>query len=137
MLNAFLEKINNKYTPRWIVLVIDIYLTVVCFIFAYFIIHDLNANSRFVYVLSIVLMVSLFCFLLTGSYKGVIRHTGLKDAINVFLALSLASVVLGVLNFIDLNTLPKPYFEISFSIITVSYTHLINCNYFNIQSVFL
>jgi FlaA1/EpsC-like NDP-sugar epimerase len=121
MLNAFLEKIKNKYTPRWIVLVIDIYLTVVCFIFAYFIIYDLNSNSRFVYVLPIVLIVSLFCFLLVGLHKGLIRHTGLKDIFNVFLALSLVSVVLGVLNFIDLHVLPKAYFEISFSIIIIHF----------------
>ena len=121
MLNTFLEKINNKYTPRWIVLIIDVYLTVVCFIFAYFIIHDLNSNYRFVSVLPIVLIVSLFCFLLIGSHKGVVRHTGLKDIFNVFLALSLVSTVLGVLNFIDLHVLPKAYFEISFSIIIIHF----------------
>jgi FlaA1/EpsC-like NDP-sugar epimerase len=121
MTNTFLEKINNRYTPRWIVLTIDIYLTILCFIFAYFIRYDLNSNSKFVYILPIVLIVSLFCFLVIGSYKGVIRHTGLKDASNVFLALSLVSIILGVLNFIDIYILPASYFEISFSIIIIHF----------------
>ena len=121
MLNTLSERISHKYTPRWVVLIIDIYLTVQCFILAYFIRYDLESNSKFIYILPIVLVVSLFCFLLIGSYKGVIRHTGLKDVFNIFIALSLILVILGLLNFIDIHILSTTYFEISFSVIIIHF----------------
>jgi len=121
MINTFFDRISHKYTPRWIVLLIDVYLTTLCFILASMIRDDLESNSRVIYIVPIIVVVSLFCFLLIGSYKGVIRHTGLKDAFNVFLALILVSVVLGGLNFIDLYMLTTTYFKISFSIIIIHF----------------
>lgn len=121
ILNTFFNQISNKYTPRWIVLFIDVYLTVNCFMLAYFIRYNFITNSKFVSILPIVFIVSLACFLIIGAYKGVIRHTGLKDVYNVFLALSLVSIVLGILNFIDIYLVPESYFEISFSIIIIHF----------------
>ena len=121
MLKTILKQINNKFTSRWIVLSIDVYLTVLSFILAYLIGCDLEYNFKAIYILPIILIVSLFCFLITGSYKGVIRHTGLKDAFNVFFALSFVSIVLGILNFIDVYILSTTYFEISFAIIIIHF----------------
>jgi FlaA1/EpsC-like NDP-sugar epimerase len=103
------------------VLAIDIYLTTQSFIFAYIIIYGLEFSSKFIYTLPIIVIVSLFCFLLIGPYKGVVRHTGAKDAYNVFLALSLVSFFLGILNFIDIYLLLTNYFKIPFSIIIIHF----------------
>ena len=121
MLKTILKQINNKFTSRWIVLSIDVYLTVLSFILAYLIGCDLEYNFKAIYILPIILIVSLFCFLITGSYKGVIRHTGLKDAFNVFFTLSFVSIILGVLNFINVYILSTTYFEISFAIIIIHF----------------
>tara|TARA_B110000238_G_scaffold100027_1_gene108926 strand:+ start:6430 stop:8307 length:1878 start_codon:yes stop_codon:yes gene_type:complete len=121
MLKTILKQINNKFTSRWIVLSIDVYLTVLSFILANLIGCDLEYNFKAIYILPIILIVSLFCFLITGSYKGVIRHTGLKDALNVFFTLSFVSIILGILNFINVYILSTTYFEISFAIIIIHF----------------
>tara|TARA_B110001469_G_C9639793_1_gene321544 strand:- start:77 stop:1954 length:1878 start_codon:yes stop_codon:yes gene_type:complete len=121
MLKTILKQINNKFTSRWIVLSIDVYLTVLSFILAYLIGCDLEYNFKAIYILPIILIVSLFCFLITESYKGVIRHTGLKDAFNVFFTLSFVSIILGILNFINVYILSTTYFEISFAIIIIHF----------------
>jgi FlaA1/EpsC-like NDP-sugar epimerase len=121
VLNTIFERISHKYTPRWIVLVIDIYLTIQSFILAYIIEFGLEFNSKFIYTLPLIAIVSLFCFLLVGSYKGVIRHTGSKDAFNVFLGVSLLSIALIFLNFVDIAILSKTYFELPFSVIIIHF----------------
>jgi FlaA1/EpsC-like NDP-sugar epimerase len=49
----------------------------------------------------LVIGVSILSFLLIGSYKGIVRHTGVKDAYNVFYASVVLSVILTFLVFID------------------------------------
>ncbi|MGY0408622.1 MAG: polysaccharide biosynthesis protein, partial [Polaribacter sp.] len=44
--------------------------------------------------LPVVAIVALFSFLTVGSYKGIIRHTGIKDAFNVFLGVTIFSFVI-------------------------------------------
>ena len=121
MLNTLFEQLNNKYTPRWVVLIIDIYLSVQSFILAYIIQFGLDFNSKFILILPIVGLVSLLCFLLVGSYKGVIRHTGSKDAFNVLLAVGLVSIVLAILNFIDSHVLLEHFFDIPFTVIIIHF----------------
>ena len=51
-----------------------------------------NFNSgSFYYQLPIVVILALVSFLLVGSYKGIIRHTGTKDVFNVFLGVTIFS----------------------------------------------
>jgi FlaA1/EpsC-like NDP-sugar epimerase len=118
---TFIKRINNKYTPSWIILFIDTYLTIQSFFLAYIVINGFKFNYNFLKALFIVKLVSLFSFLLIGSYKGLIRHTGSKDAYNVFIALILVAIILSSLNFIDLYVLSKTYFQIPFSVIIIHF----------------
>lgn len=86
MTKTFLKR-KNKYTSRWIVLLIDLSITMQAFFLAYLIRfnfklnfseYDMIAQMPFIFVLA------LISFLSVGSYKGIVRHTGIKDAINVF-----------------------------------------------------
>lgn len=120
-LNTFFDRFSNRYTPAWLVLVIDVYLTVQSFILSYMVINGLEFEDNFLLTLLIVKFVSLCCFLLIGSYKGVIRHSGARDAYYVFFALSLVSSVLVVLNLIDTRVLSKIYFKIPFSVIFIHF----------------
>lgn len=121
MPNTFFDKISRRYTPRWLVLLVDIYLTTQSFILAHIIIYGLEFNSKFMHALPVIIGVSLCCFLLIGSHKAVVRHTGSKDVYTVFLALTLVSILLSILNFIDLYIVSAPYFEIPFSIIIIHF----------------
>lgn len=94
-MKRLLKRLIKRNTPRWIVLIIDCYIVINMFIVAYLVRFNFNFNfdkSQLIYQLPIVLITSLIAFLLTGSYKGIIRHTGTRDAINV----SISSVLIFV-----------------------------------------
>lgn len=77
----------NKYSSRWIVLSIDLILTALSFVFSYFIRFDASFSfdkQNLYYQLPIITFIALISFLMVGSYKGIIRHTGTRDAFNVF-----------------------------------------------------
>jgi len=122
MLRKKLQKLLDTHASKWLVLVIDIGLALVSFIGAYFIRFNATFDfdtSRLKVQLPIVLVVSIISFLVAGSYKGIIRHTGIRDAFNVFVATTLIVVSLVVL--VALNailSLPK-FFTIPISIIII------------------
>ncbi|PID67505.1 MAG: polysaccharide biosynthesis protein [Flavobacteriia bacterium] len=90
---------ENKHASRWLVILIDLSIVAITFILTYFIRFNFSFNfnpSSFNYQIPIVLLVALFSFLITGSYKGIVRHTGVKDALKVGLATLLISFILGL-----------------------------------------
>jgi FlaA1/EpsC-like NDP-sugar epimerase len=103
MVRNYLLKILNKYASKWIVLTIDLVLVCLSFIFAYFV--RFNASFDFdtdqlLVQLPVVFVISLFSFLVVGSYKGIVRHTGTRDAFNVFLGtLLMVTITLTVVVF--------------------------------------
>lgn len=97
MLRNFFLKTLNKYASKWLVLCIDLFLVIVSFLIAYFIRFNISLNFDFADVLNqipAVLLFSLISFLSVGSYKGVIRHTGTRDAFNVFIAVNILTFFL-------------------------------------------
>ncbi len=122
MLKAFFQNINQKYTPRWIVLVIDIYLTIQSFILAFIIQYNFDFDyDQLIYTIPIVVIATFLSYVIVGSYKGVIRHTGFKDALNVFIAVSLLMLFLTGLHLISKHYFQKPFFKISFTIIIIHF----------------
>lgn len=93
-----LEKLN-KYSSKWIVLLIDLFIVVISFVFAYFIRFDATFNfdkTKLLFQLPFIFLLGLLTFLTVGSYKGIIRHTGTRDAFNVFagtILLSTTSII--------------------------------------------
>ncbi|UMB62161.1 polysaccharide biosynthesis protein [Lutibacter sp. A80] len=86
MLNRVFKQLLIRNTPRWLVLIIDIYIVINTFIISYLIRFNFSFNfdtSKFILQLPAVIIIALISFLLVGSYKGVIRHTGVRDSINV------------------------------------------------------
>ncbi len=89
MIKKYILKSLNNYTSKWVVLAIDLVLVCFSFVFAYYI--RFNTSFEFNYTtlllqLPVVFTIALISFLIVGSYKGIIRHTGTRDAFNVFLA---------------------------------------------------
>ncbi len=87
--NNFLQKIVTYSSPRWVVLLIDIFLVINSFILSYLIRFNFEfkfGSHDIHYQIPLIAFLAFISFLITGSYKGIIRHTGIKDAENVSIA---------------------------------------------------
>ena len=98
-MNIKVKDLLNKHASKWIVLSIDILLVLIAFLAAYFIRFDasFNFNHTDFYQIPFIAVLSFICFLKVGSYKGIIRHTGIKDVYNVSVATILISFLFGIL----------------------------------------
>lgn len=99
---------RNKYTSRWVVLLIDLSITMQAFFLAYLIRFNFKLNFEsqdIIPQLPFVFVLAVISFVLVGSYKGIVRHTGIKDAISVFWSSTL------LMGLILLTTLAVRYFE--------------------------
>ena len=124
MIRNFFLKSLNKYASKWVVFVIDILLICFSFILAYSIRFDISYSFDSLTLMSQLLMVVIIAaisFLITGSYRGIIRHTGTRDAFNVFIGVTIFSVITGFI--VAVNQLFKVYegFTIPRSIILIHY----------------
>ena len=124
MIRNYFLKILNRYASKWVVLFIDIVLVCLAFIFSYFI--RFNASFEFdhsalLIQLPVVAAIALICFLMVGSYKGIVRHTGTRDAFNVFAGTVLIACV--TLTAVIINRVANIHeaFVIPISIIIIHY----------------
>ena len=99
-----LKKIN--IVPRWIIFLIDIAVCNFCMIFAYLIGHNLDFDRISVQELYSNLLVlsgiNTLVFLNFRSYAGIVRYTGVQDAIRVSLSLLVSVVMLALLSFVTM-----------------------------------
>ncbi|CAM1350491.1 polysaccharide biosynthesis protein [Tenacibaculum crassostreae] len=96
MIKSLLLKAFDKYASRWVVLIIDIVLVCISFILAYAVRFNASLNfdiESFYYQLPFIASISLVSFLIVGSYKGIIRHTGTRDAFNVIIGVTLLFLI--------------------------------------------
>ena len=124
MIRYFFLKKLNKYASRWVVLIIDILSSVISFAFAYFIRFNASFDFEikpFVLQIPLIVVLSLISFLLVGSYKGVIRHTGTRDVFNVFLAATLLTSLTFFVVVFNGFFIFYPKFTIPISIIIIHY----------------
>jgi FlaA1/EpsC-like NDP-sugar epimerase len=146
MVRKFFLKFLNKYASRWLVLFIDILLMCFGFILAYSIRFNVSFNfetTNLFNQLPLVTILSLISFLIVGSYKGIIRHTGTKDAINVFIGVTIFSfsitffvVVNQVFDIFPSFTIPKSIILIHYlvSVFTLIVSRYIFKSFFEIVS---
>lgn len=95
MIKEFFFRTGKRYASKWTVLLIDLGIVSFSFILAYFIRFNLSFNfdvQRLWTQLPVVVLLFLIAFLTSGSYKGVVRHTGIKDVYAIFNAVCLASI---------------------------------------------
>lgn len=95
-----MKRIN--IVPRWIIFMIDIMLCNFCMVAAYLIGYNLNTDLisiRELYSNLLVLMVvNSLVFLNFRSYAGIVRYTGVQDAVRVSLSLLVSVIVLALLS---------------------------------------
>ncbi|NAS30178.1 SDR family NAD(P)-dependent oxidoreductase [Flavobacteriaceae bacterium R38] len=96
MIKQYLTYNSQKYASKWLVLAIDTILVGLAFFMAYFIRFNLTLNfdkNQFFIQLPLLIITALISFLFVGSYKGVVRHTGFRDFMNLSKAISLLSLL--------------------------------------------
>lgn len=116
-----------KNLPRWVILVIDLFIVSSTYIASNFIINSFTASFDLVnvfYQLPLIIIVYLIYFILFRTYKGVIRKTGLKDAQNLFLAnmYAFCTLIFGTFifrNFVEPTNPISLIFKYSYSILFI------------------
>ena len=96
MIQKYFTNQAKRYASKWLVLGIDLVTFGLAFVLSYFIRFNLTLNfdvDKLFIQLPFVITIGLFAFLLTGSYKGVVRHTGVRDVYNIFNAICLSSII--------------------------------------------
>ena len=120
MLSRF---INIRILPRWIIVLIDLGLTLFAVAFAYLL--RFNFNLVDVYNANIYQGIAVFvglCFIasmITGVYAGIIRYTGLEDGFRVTYTVGLAAVVAAIIN--GLVVAQTGSYLIPYSIIVIAF----------------
>ncbi|MCK5815959.1 MAG: polysaccharide biosynthesis protein [Flavobacteriaceae bacterium] len=122
MKNKYIIAILKESAPRWLVLIIDCYIVANSFVLAHLIRFNFDIGfdksqltSQLVYVVFFAL-ISFFTF---GSYKGIIRHTGIRDAFIVSNTSLLLFFLLLITEFLNRAFAFLPEFFIPLSIIAI------------------
>jgi FlaA1/EpsC-like NDP-sugar epimerase len=92
MINNYFIYLSRKYASKWLVLAIDLVIVMLTFCMSYLVRFNFTLNfdlGQFLLQLPFVLIVAAISFLVFGSFKSVIRHTGFTDVINLFKSVSL------------------------------------------------
>ena len=104
MLKILFLKTFAKYASKWVVLLVDLILLCISFVLAYLIRFDYLSNldyNQLFRQIPIIITVGVFSFLVVGSYKGIVRHTTLRDAFTIFTALTIFTAVLEFFNILN------------------------------------
>lgn len=97
MIKDYLISNAHRYASKWLVLVIDVSMIALSFVLSYLIRFNLTLDfdiEKLLIQLPIISLIAMAAFMFTGSYKGVIRHTGVRDVYNIFNAICLSSILL-------------------------------------------
>ena len=124
MVRDYMYTYAQRHVSRWLVLCIDVFLVVQLFVLAYLIRFNFSLNFNFAqvfYELPLIAFIAVISFLVSASYKGVIRHTGLKDALSMYIGVSLLSGLLIACVLINRIFEFSELFTIPISIIVIHY----------------
>ena len=100
-----LRKIN--ILPRWIIFLIDIFVCGLSLIFAFIIRNNLNIQlitlTELKGELLILTLINAIVFINFRTFSGIIRYTGIQDAIKLFMALTMSTTVLFFISMVSAN----------------------------------
>jgi FlaA1/EpsC-like NDP-sugar epimerase len=128
MLHFLIHKIRSRYTPKWLVLLFDLYIVVNTFLLAYLVRFNFTLNFNTANLLSqilIVVLVAISAFLMVGSFRNIIRHSGIRDAMEVFKASVVILILLVAIVLLNRQTKVVEGFTIPLSILVIHF--LMNC----------
>ena len=121
-----------RYTPRWIVVCIEVFLLFITLYFSFFIIENLgiyipNVISLYKKYL-LVIGVNIFFMFIFKTYSGIIRYSTFRDLFRILLSSGCTAITIFIANEVSLyiineEVLLKPvlliYFTLSFIILFI------------------
>ena len=125
MIKQLINSYSHRFLSRWLILLFDLIIISTSFLFAYIIWYKfsyvaINIPKAFLQ-LGIVTSVYLLFFLVTRSYSGIIRHTGLLDAFRLLKASALSFMLLLGINIVFYITGNQGVYRVSYSILVIHF----------------
>ena len=124
MLKKLGKKMIAKHSSQWLVLAIDVFTVLVTFTISYFIRFNFQpdfAGSNLFAQLLLIGLIATLSFIIIGSHKGIIRHTGLKDANNIIIGVNIMASILIMIILLGREYSFNQVFNILLSIIYIHY----------------
>ncbi|WP_017730063.1 polysaccharide biosynthesis protein [Nafulsella turpanensis] len=94
---------THKYVSRWLILLIDLAIIAVAYLFTAIVSSNLSPESfnwaEAMEGLFFITGIKLICFLIFKTYKGAVRYTAFTDLIGFFKALSVSTFLLVLLRY--------------------------------------
>lgn len=113
--------ILRRITPRWVVFLIDMCISFVSLVLAYYLRFNFtipnNEYDSLPFVVAIVLGIRATSYFIGKTYAGMVRFTGTKDIIRILSVLSVGSASVMLINFVNLAIHDKYMIPISVLII--------------------
>jgi FlaA1/EpsC-like NDP-sugar epimerase len=138
MLARLIRKYSDRFLSRWIVFIYDSLAVYATYILSNIIRHNFELLSINPFVMEIqsiiVFVVYVSCFLVFRSYSGIIRLTGLNDALRIFKATGSAFIILLLIVLIFRTYLPAQIFIPPLSVVVI---HFLLTPFFLIGSRFI
>lgn len=124
-----LIRLIKRNTPRWLVLIIDLHIVSICYLSAFVIRNNFELKfnlTDYLYTLPLIIVIYLSSFIAFSTFKGIIRHTGIKDATSLIKASTVS--LISLICFIILNRSFQIGFEhnLSYSIVFIQYILSVN-----------
>ena len=122
MIKNYVLNKSNRYASKWLVLGIDTLVVAMSFIVSYIIRFNLTLDfdvEKLFVQLPVITLIGMVSFLITGSYKGFIRHTGVKDVYNIFNAICISSILIIFLVILNRQLQVVDSFTVPLSIIII------------------
>lgn len=115
---------SKKYTPRWIVFTIDVFICIASVALAYllrfnFQIPDTNVASLY-FIIPFVAVIRIISFAIGRTYAGIVRYTGMKDSQRIFITVFLGSIFIVISNIISYYFITKA-FIVPLSIVIIDF----------------
>lgn len=97
------KKYRHSTVPRWAILGIDIAMFCVAFVFSTALSYGSFVHSYAVVEFIFSFLMTMVFFLLIGSYRGIIRHSGMNDIVKIFWVCCMPWILCWVINYVNNN----------------------------------
>lgn len=119
--------------PRWIILIIDMFIVFVSYVLSIYVLYDLKGFadvSMMLKKLIIILFVYFTFFVSNSTFKGIVRQTGIQDAIKIFKTTATAYIVLMlfmiiVRSVVERGSTVSDYLRLPYGLLTMQFCMLL------------
>ncbi|HEY4800523.1 MAG TPA: hypothetical protein VII99_15695, partial [Bacteroidia bacterium] len=115
----------ERTAPRWIIFLIDLLICLFSLVLAYFLRFNFAAIPpteviTFPVVFPFVIGIRALSFLLSRTYKGIIRYTSSQDAQRIFIVTTMGSIFFAFANLVSYYFITTTYI-VPYSIIVIEF----------------